>query len=438
MFINLLVINVGVSVGNRSVVCDVFSFVDIIFVVDPPVGALGGCVDGDVGAFVCISGLERCDVQVYIRECFVGLVDLEWVDSCGMILRVVSGGVVKRIGGIYLRSKLRRDEIVTALEPYMDCDILAGDFNARHDRWGHVADVQGHNHQGTVVAGVLGEMDFMIPSVPTHDGMSVIDLCGFPWKPVKYRISDRAGLPHSAQIVKLDVDNDRLPAPRPAYNKVRWDLVESDLKDIDPPKDDVWKKVRHIVDGLPRKRAGRGICDWWNADLERMRDDMRRLRWEVVRDRRRLHDFRLVRKIYWAAVVQARYRRMAEVLSTAKDPEIFRYVHALNTSRTLPAMDDGAGRMCRSHEDISELIAEQLDPVDKVEWVADNCDVWDLVSENVEAGLRMSPSNPGTSFDHMSYPFARFWFRKARDSFTSSMKEALCHGDEDWHRGKLF
>ena len=63
---------------------------------------------------------------------------------------------------------------------------------------------------------------------------------------------------------------------------------------------------------------------------------------------------------------------MKTLLTKAKDPEIFRYIHALDTSRTLPAMDTGDGRICYTHENVSNLIAEQQAPVPETEWVGDN------------------------------------------------------------------
>jgi len=44
MFITTLSINVGRSRANRSLVIDVFSFVDLLFIIDPPRKADGGCV----------------------------------------------------------------------------------------------------------------------------------------------------------------------------------------------------------------------------------------------------------------------------------------------------------------------------------------------------------------------------------------------------------
>lgn len=138
------------------------------------------------------------------------------------------------------------------LAPFMACDILVGDMNARHDRWGYVADVCGHNTQGRAVSRVLVDMSFMVPSDPTHDGISVIDLCAFRWSPHKYWILHRARLPHAAQIVTIKADTDVLPALKLAYVTARWDMIEKDLGDILPSDENIWLKTRAIVNSIPR------------------------------------------------------------------------------------------------------------------------------------------------------------------------------------------
>jgi len=438
MLLNICFINVGASVGNRSLVCDVFSYVDVFFVVDPPVNGHGNCVDGDVGDFVFVSGGDGlCDVHVYIRRSLLGLFDVVWADARGMILELRAEGEVRRIGGIYLRPTMSVADVENAVAPYVCCHILAGDMNARHDRWGHVADVGGHNSHGRVLHRMLADMDFMVPSIPTHDGISVIDLCAFRWTPHKYRLSLRAGLPHAAQIVKIAADMDRLPPLKPNFKKAKWDHIATSLNAINAENHDIWHKARAIVDDITRKSHGRDRCRWWTDDLERMRDDTRRLRRISVMDRDRRLDFILARKVYKAAVIQARYDSLGSGLATATDPEIYKFVHVLDTSRTLPAMDDGSGRFHDTHEAISDLIAAQLAPVDPVPWQDDDSLIWDSVAGHFDDALRMSPSNTATSFDDMSYPFVRFWSQKARSSLMQCLEQSIRLGNEDWHQGEV-
>jgi len=169
-----------------------------------------------------------------------------------------------------------------------------------------------------------------------------------------------------------------------------------------------------------------------------MRNDTRRLRHLSVRDKNRRENYILARKIYRSAIIQARYDRLHQMLSKASDPEIFEHIKRLETSRTLPAMDAGDGRICSSHCDISQLIAAQLDPVPEQPWVADDNSIWDTVSGHLDEAIRMSPSNTVSSFDDMSYPFARFWHKKVPDSFAACLKQSVHSGNVDWHSGEVL
>ena len=59
------------------------------------------------------------------------------------------------------------------------------------------------------------------------------------------------------------------------------------------------------------------------------------------------------------------------------------------------------------------------------------------MSGNVESALHISPRNTVSSFDDISYPFARFWYRKAPASFMACLKQSLRHGNQDWQRGEV-
>jgi len=133
MFITTLSINVGRSRANRSLVMDVFSFVDLLFIVDPPRKVDGGGVvhehvDFDLFSFVQVSGVE-----VFVRSSLSGLflVDLHDMVTCVVIYDV--GGVRRRIGGVYVPPKTDRLEWLACEATWDDCDFLMGDFNAKHD-----------------------------------------------------------------------------------------------------------------------------------------------------------------------------------------------------------------------------------------------------------------------------------------------------------------
>ena len=436
MFINLCVINVGASVGNRVLACEVFSYVDVLFFVDPPAGPRGEYEDGDVGDFVFVCGKDDCDVHVFIRKSLLGMFDIVYLDSLAVILIMVDDGVMMDVGGIYLRPGLSTAGVETALMPYLGCHMLVGDMNARPDQWGHVADVGGHNSQGNTVARVLADFDFMVPTVITFDDIWVIDLCAFKRSPRKYHLSHRAGLQHAAQIIKIAADPDLLLPPMPAYKLAHWDMIEDSLKAIDEHDRGIWDKATVVVDSIPRMSHGRDRCRWWNDDLERMRSDVRRLRHISVRDRSGRENCILARKVR-GAMIQARYDNMCTMLSSAKDPDIFRFVRGSETSRNLPPMHCGDSTFQTSHPDISDLIAAPLDPVPPSVLIPGDCMVWDTVGQHMDKALAMSPSNTATCYDGMSYLFIRFWARKARSSFVQCLEDAVRFGNEDWHLGEV-
>ena len=53
--------------------------------------------------------------------------------------------------------------------------------------------------------------------------------------------------------------------------------------------------------------------------------------------------YNLVRRVYCAALQQRHQDYIKAVITTARDPELFRLVRQLTAKRTLPAMDAGDG-----------------------------------------------------------------------------------------------
>jgi len=84
MFITTLSINVGRSRANRSLVMDVFSFVDLLFIVDPPHKADGGGVVHEHVDFDLFSFVQASGVEVFVRSSLSGLflVDLHDMVTC--------------------------------------------------------------------------------------------------------------------------------------------------------------------------------------------------------------------------------------------------------------------------------------------------------------------------------------------------------------------
>jgi len=259
MLINICTINVGVSHANRALVCNIFSYVDVLFIVDPQVGPDGNYVDGDVGDFAFVQVLASCDVEMFLRQSLLGLFDVLHSNKGNLVLAIVSQGIQQKVGAVFLRPDTRKATALDILRPYGECDIVVGDMNVRHPHWGSAADGT-TNRQGNLVSTFFADYDVMVPSVSTHSGISVIDICFFKWAPVRYWLSHMAGLPHATQILKIAADSDMFPPPKPAYKKVHWNKIGDALCNIDNDCPDVWFTARSIVDGLHRLSHGRDRC----------------------------------------------------------------------------------------------------------------------------------------------------------------------------------
>lgn len=136
MKITTLAINVSGGKGNRAVVMDVFSFVDVIFIIDPPLG-VDGCVvphesgcGKDLFSFVAGSGVE-----IFVRSALVGLFDVCEHSVDGASIGLVCGGERIVMRGVYVRPGRTRSDWDGFAEKLAKCDMIFGDFNARHRDW---------------------------------------------------------------------------------------------------------------------------------------------------------------------------------------------------------------------------------------------------------------------------------------------------------------
>jgi len=125
-----------------------------------------------------VSGLDGCDVAVYIRASLVGLFDVVSFCKFGVILRIVCEGIVWEIGGVYFRPSMACRDLEMAMARFDSCHVVFGDMNARHPRWGSLADPETNFH-GTVITRVWSDMDFFVATVPTYKAHTVIDVCAF-------------------------------------------------------------------------------------------------------------------------------------------------------------------------------------------------------------------------------------------------------------------
>jgi len=233
MFITTLSINVGRSRANRSLVMDVFSFVDLLFIVDPPRKVDGGGVvhehvDFDLCSFVRASGVE-----VFVRSSLSGLFLVDLHDMVTCVIMYDEGGVRRRIGGVYVPPGTKKLEWSVYEMAWDDCDFLMGDFNAKHDDWNpfprpgnmHISDCH-----GLWLSGFCDRNGLRVhpPKGCTFRNISAIDLfIGSSTTRVSY--NGKTGLEHVAVIARLEVDEPTdMVRRRPAWRKI----PASDCDDI--------------------------------------------------------------------------------------------------------------------------------------------------------------------------------------------------------------
>jgi len=135
MFITILSINVGWSRANRSLVMDVFSFVNLLFIVDPTPKADGGGVVHEHVDFDLFSFVQASGVEVFVRSSLSGLFLVDTHDMVTCVIMYDVGGVRKRIGDVYVPPTTKRSGWLACEATWDDCDFLMGDFNAKHDSW---------------------------------------------------------------------------------------------------------------------------------------------------------------------------------------------------------------------------------------------------------------------------------------------------------------
>src|SRR5437879_33951 len=104
MRVKICTLNVGGGVGNRTVGMEMFSFVDVFFIVDPTIGVGRSFISGEGNGFDLFSFCKGSGVEVFVRREVVGLFSLVWHDDFMVVLEYRNErGERKRLGGVYLR-----------------------------------------------------------------------------------------------------------------------------------------------------------------------------------------------------------------------------------------------------------------------------------------------------------------------------------------------
>jgi len=432
MLYNALAINVGGSIHNRSVVMDVFSFVHVLFILDPPIGS--GRVCQESGGFVLFMFEEGCDVEVYVRyECLGWFVPGRIGGSSACVVYRENGEDVV-IGGVYVRPKMLKavwDEEMIGLR---DADIVIGDFNARHGDW----DGDGWNLKGDWTFEYFRRQGMTVcrPGGPTFRGVSTIDLCATRHPIISVQYTGKCGLEHDAILLKLSCDApDNINRRRPAWKKVDQPKLWEDIRGLSDLQDnELWPGIRKIVDGLPRSRHAHRSCSFWNDEMERLRRDVRRAR-KGCQDSDGRERYNLVRRVYRAMLIRRRAEHIGDMLARAREPEVFRLMNRLEPNRTIPDMVDRHGNMVRDHSGIADLVAEQLHPEPSGSWSTQPIDLEPVrdLGRILDEGPR--DTTPGVC--DIGYPLIRRWYKEDSGTLLRLINHGLRHDIEDWHTAEV-
>ena len=416
---------------------NVFSFVDLLFVVDPPHKVDGGSVVHEHVDFDLFSFVQAPGVEVFVRSCLSGLFLVDLHDMVTCIVMYDVGGVRRRIGGVYVLPSLRKPEWLDSEATWDDCDFLMGNFNARHDDWNPTprpGSMRISDCHGLWLSQFCDRTGLWVypPSGCTFRNISAIDLfIGNSETRVSY--DRKAGLEHVAIIVRLEVDGAiDVVRRQPAW----WNIPASDCDDILEHVDlgvdeEMWLRLRSGMDALSRSGRNVGLCPFWNPDLQRIRSDLHRMR----RIRRRLpvasDDYNVIRRVYRAILLRSRQEYIRDTIEKAGDPAIFRLARQLESRQTLPSMHNADGRLVCRHSDISDLVAAQLKPGDEWPWHP-SAIVMDPACE-LDSAIKRSPTNTGPGLDDIGYPFIRYWWKEKPDCLRQLVDYGLTKDIPDWH-----
>jgi len=441
MFIMTLSINVGRSKANRSLVMDVFSFVHLLFIVDPPRKADGGCVVHEHVDFDLFSFVQASGVEVFVRSSLSGMYIVDKHDLVTCVVMYDVSGVKKRIGGVYVPPTTKRPEWVAIEMTWEGCDALMGDFNARYASWDlllrpgsmHINDCW-----GAWLSSFCDRHDLSVrpPGCSTFRSVNTIDLfIGAPGTWVSY--DGKAGLEHVAVIARLEISEpDDLVRRRPAWRKIDASSCDDILDHVAAGSDDgMWTRLRSSVDPLLRSGRNIGRCPFWNPDLQRIRADLNRMRrvkrkYPVVSD-----DYNVIHRVYRAMLLRSRVEFIRKTIEEAGHPAIFKMARQLESRRTLPSMINSAGDLVTHHANISDLIAPQLGPGDEQQWLPSTVKMdsaWELNS-----AIKRSPTNTGPCLDDIRYPFIRYWMKDRPDDLKRLVDYGLVNDIPDWHSAEV-
>ena len=314
------------------------------------------------------------------------------------------------------------------MEELTVCDLIIGDLNARNPIWGREANDEGINAYGRRLQQWMNKENRVVArnKEKTFRQISVLDITIYKKgekTPIK-QLTDKCGLKHMGQLVRIKVE---IPKNLKKRN-VRWKKV--DLKKMEIGKDGGWESLKEIMEKLHKSKEKRGESSWWTEEIERMAKDTRRMRREGN------EGWKIARKVFRNTMITKRYEKMKEDLGNMKDPLIFQAIKQLEGRRAIPPITKTDGNKIFEHEEISDLIAEQLNPIDKVTDEIEEESEVDITEDEIDYGIKTSPSNTATGIDGISYPMIRFWRRKEREGCGKAIRIWATKGCEDWKKAE--
>jgi len=264
MVVTTLSINVEWSRANRSLVMDVFSFLDLLSIVGPPRKADGGGVVHEHVDFDLFSFVQASGVEVFVRSSLSGLFLVDLHDMVTCVIMYDMGGVRRRIGGVYVPPDTKKLGWLACEATWDDCDFLMGDFNAKHDDWNMDSRTGRKNAISDSRSLWLTQfcdrkgLRVHSPAGCTFRNISAIDLIVGRLN-MKVSYNGKAGLEHVAVVARLEIDVPTdMVRRRPAWRNVPASDCDDILEHVDSGSDvEMWLRLRSAVDALPR--AGRNV-----------------------------------------------------------------------------------------------------------------------------------------------------------------------------------
>ena len=312
-----------------------------------------------------VSSVDDGDVEVYIRASMVGWFTIESHKKEGVIMKYQEEdtGITKRLGAIYVRPLRESTEIEKRMEEMKSCDIIVGDLNARNQIWGKEAGDEWTNANGRKLHQWMMENERKVVRnyEKTFRQTSVIDITIYRKgeKLPSRQLTDKCGFEHMGQIIRLKVEKStNLKKENVNWKKIDWDKMKEDLKKLKVEEDGGWGDLKVIMKNLPKRKCGKRDNKWWTEDLKKMAKDTRKMRREGN------EGWKTARKVMRNMMIRGRYESMKKELGSLKDPMIFKAIKELEGRRAIPPITKPDGSKVYEHEEMSDLIAEQLNPSD--------------------------------------------------------------------------